>query len=56
MDRAIEALRSKMTTTAHTFDDGEVFDLLALKCFFCCRDGARGGNKSCAPEQEVQEG
>jgi hypothetical protein len=53
MQDTVELLRSRMRDVSVDLAEGEIFELLAAGCFLCCRDGARGGNKNCAPDVEL---
>lgn len=56
MQHTVNSLRARMQSADVDFASGEVFDLLAAAaCFLCCRDGARGGNKDCAPATELEQ-
>lgn len=55
MERTVETLRLRMRDRAVDLDENEVFELLSVACFLCCRDGDRGGNKDCAPKTELVE-
>lgn len=52
MRENLDSLRRKVSETGLFRPQGELFELLSAGCFFCCHDGARGGNDSCGPKLE----